>query len=64
MHIMQKYYQLSKFPNVLGYIDGTPSKNEHLFVNRMFSFNKSFKGVWRRSQIQKYSRKVAKMIGL
>ena len=34
IHIMQKYYKLFKFPNVLGYIDGRPSKNEHLFVNR------------------------------
>ena len=45
---MQKTYQLSKFPNVLGYIDGkhiavrSPSKDEHLFVNRKclhFNFN-------------------------
>lgn len=38
--VMQKYYDLSKFPNVLGCIDGThvpiktPCKDEHLFINR------------------------------
>ena len=51
IHIMQKYYQLSKFPNVLGCFDGThiairlPSKDKHLFVNRKcFHFQNMFKG--------------------
>ena len=45
IHIMQKYYQLSKFPNVLDCIDGThifvrsTSKDEHLFKNRKWMFN-------------------------
>ena len=40
INVMQKYYDLSKFPNVLGCIDGThvpirrPIRDEHLFINR------------------------------
>ena len=51
IHIMQKYYQLSKFPNVLGCIDGThiairsPSKDEHLFVNRKSFHSINVQGV-------------------
>ena len=40
IHIIQEHFQLSKCLKVLGCIDGThiaarsPSKDEHLFVNR------------------------------
>ena len=50
IHIMQKYYHMSKLPNVLGCFDGThisvrlPSKDKHLFVNRKCFHSKMFKG--------------------
>ena len=51
MHSMQIYYQLSKFPNVLGCIDGTniavrsPSKDKHLFINRKCFHSENDQGV-------------------
>ena len=70
IHIMQKYYQLSKFPNVLWCIDGThiavrsTSRDKHLFVNRKCFQSINVQGVCDADLTHKYCRKVAKLISL
>ena len=68
--IVQKYYQLSKFSNVLWCIDCThiavrsTSKDEILFVNRKCFQSINVQGVCDADLTHKYCRKVAKLISL
>ena len=47
IHIIQKYYQLSKFPYVFWWIDGThiavrsPSKDKHLLISNSQALSQS-----------------------